>query len=72
MSGLALALCPSLEMGALQAVATVVDPDVRLEVGADQTPEVRFVEGVVDVRLCFPDGDAVDRFLHRVAALAAR
>lgn len=68
MSALGLSLRPSLELGSLQAVATVQDPDIRVELGREP-PEIRVIEGVVDVRFCFPDGDAVERFICRVAAL---
>lgn len=66
---LALDLRPALEMGALCAAAELQDPDVRVELEPDHAPAVRVTEGAIDLRLQFPDGDAVRRFVTRVSAL---
>jgi hypothetical protein len=68
---LALSLRPSLEMGALQAVAEVQDPVVEVdgEGEGEGDPQLRIREGAVDVALRFPNLDALHRFVHRVAAL---
>jgi hypothetical protein len=66
---LALSLRPSLEMGALQAVAEVQDPVVEVDGEAEGDPQLRIREGAVDVALRFPNLDALHRFVRRVAAL---
>lgn len=72
MKRLALSLRPSLEMGALQAVAEVQDPVVEVTGEPDQEPRLHIYEGAVDVSLRFPNVDALHRFVRRVAALRAR
>lgn len=69
MTRLALSLRPSLEMGALQAVAEVQDPVVEVDGEAEGDPQLRICEGAVHVALRFPNLDALHRFVHRVAAL---
>ena len=69
MTRLALSLRPSLEMGALQAIAEVQDPVVEVDGEAEGDPQLRIREGAVDVALRFPNLDALHRFVHRVAAL---
>lgn len=63
----ALRLVPTLEMGSLRVVASVQDPDVRVEVEAPTV--LRIDEGAVALALEFPDRDAVLRFQLRVAAV---
>lgn len=62
-------LRPALEMGALSAKAELQDPDVQVELEDGCAPAVRIQEGAVDVRLQFPDPDAVRRFVGRVGTL---
>ena len=69
---LALSLRPALEMGALQAVAEVQDPLVEVSEPADEDPRIHIYEGAVDVWLRFPNLDALQRFVRRVAALRGR
>ena len=62
-----LRLVPTLEMGSLQVVACVQDPDVHLD--AEAPTVLRIDEGAVALSLEFPDRDAVLRFQLRVAAV---
>lgn len=69
---LSLSLRPSLEMGALQAVAEVQDPAVEVAGPSDAEARLHIFEGAVDLSLCFPDRDALRRFARRVGALGLR
>ena len=69
---LALSLRPAIEMGALQAVAEVQDPVVEVGDAPDEDARLHIYEGAVDLSLRFPNVDALQRFVRRVAALRGR
>jgi hypothetical protein len=66
-----LAMIPLLQLPMMKVAASVGEPEVRVAAWRDDLPVLAIEDASVAIELEFPDPEALDAFLQRVAGLRA-